>query len=203
MKILAIGAHPDDLEPQIGGTLAKLVSQGGKVLAIAATSTSSGASSSLVRDAEGRAAAKCLGASYLSLGLSPNEFNYSREFIGVVDQLFSSEKPDLVFCVNEKDSHHEHQAIAKCVRSASRKNCFSLVSINQAFPGGVASFSYNYWSDVSAFHESKVRSIMCYESQVAKYGEAWIEAIIARDKQWGFNISSGYAEVANIEKWIS
>ena len=128
MKILAIGAHPDDLEPQIGGTLTKFVSQGAKVVSVTGTSTSTGASNSQVRDAEGKAAANCLGASYLSLGLSPHEFTYSREFIGIVDQLFSSERPDLVFCVNEKDSHHEHQAIAKCVRSASRKNCFSLVS---------------------------------------------------------------------------
>jgi len=203
MKILAIGAHPDDLEPQIGGTLAKFVSQGAKVVSVTGTSTSTGALDSLARDAEGKAAANCLGASYLSLGLSPHEFTYSREFIEIVDQLFISEKPDLVFCVNEKDSHHEHQAIAKCVRSASRKNCFSLVSLNQAFPGGVASFSYNYWSDISAFHEAKVRAVMCYESQVAKYGEAWLEAIIARDKQWGFNIGCSFAEVANIDKWIS
>ncbi|MDA0345265.1 MAG: PIG-L family deacetylase [Proteobacteria bacterium] len=203
MKILAIGAHPDDLEPQIGGTLAKFVSQGAKVLSVSATSTSTGASSSLARDAEGKAAANCLGASYLSLGLSPHEFTYSRNFIGIVDQLFSSEKPDLVFCVNEKDSHHEHQAISKCVRSASRKNCFSLVSLNQAFPGGVNTFSYNYWSDISAFNEVKVRAVMCYESQIAKYGEAWLEAVIARDKYWGYTIGCSFAEVANIDKWIS
>ena len=203
MKVLAIGAHPDDLEPQIGGTLAKLVSQGAEVVSVAATSTSSGAESALVRDAEAGNAARCLGASFISLGLSPHEFTYSREFIGEVDRLFATEEPNLVFCVNERDSHHEHQAIAKCVRSASRKNCFSLLSLNQAFPGGVATFSYNYWSDISAFQKSKVRAVMCYESQIAKYGVEWIEAIIARDRQWGFNIGCSYAEVANIDKWIT
>ena len=50
MKIVATGAHPDDIEPQIGGTLAKFAAEGAEVLLVAATSTSTGASSVNVRD---------------------------------------------------------------------------------------------------------------------------------------------------------
>ena len=46
MKVLAIGAHPDDIEPQVGGTLAKLASDGAEVLLVAAATTSTGAFSS-------------------------------------------------------------------------------------------------------------------------------------------------------------
>ena len=74
MKILAIGAHPDDIEPQIGGTLAKLSNEGADILTVAATSTSTGASSSITRDDEAEKAAKCLGASFLSLGISQDIF---------------------------------------------------------------------------------------------------------------------------------
>lgn len=203
MKILAIGAHPDDIEPQIGGTLAKFAAEGAEVLLIAATSTSTGASSVKARDEEGQRAAKCISAKYLSLGIDPNEFMYSRKFIAIFDELFLSEMPNLVFSVNHKDSHHEHQYVSQCIRSASRKNTFSLVSLNQAFPGGVGSHSHNYYSDISNFHEAKVRAVMCYESQIKKYGQAWLEAIVARDRGWGFNIGSAYAEVAHIDKWIS
>ena len=202
MKIIAIGAHPDDIEPQIGGTLAKFAAEGAEVLLVAATSTSTGASSVNVRDDEGRRAAKCIGAKYLSLGVDPNEFMYSRKFISVFDELFLSEMPSLVFSVNVKDSHHEHQFVSQCVRSASRKNNFSLISLNQAFPGGVGSHSHNYYSDISDFHKAKVKAVMCYESQIEKYGPSWLDAIIARDRSWGFNLGSTYAEVAHIDKWI-
>ena len=203
MKILAIGAHPDDIEPQIGGTLAKLSNEGADILTVAATSTSTGASSSITRDDEAEKAAKCLGASFLSLGISQDIFCFSRQYISVFDDLFKIEKPNMVFTVNAMDSHHEHQFVSQCIRSASRKNSFSLISLNQAFPGGVGAHSHNYFSDISNFHKQKMNSIRCYESQVTKYGQEWLDAIEARDKSWGFNLGCEFAEVANIDKWIS
>ncbi len=202
MKILAIGAHPDDIEPQIGGTLAKLANDGAKILTVATTATSTGASSVDFRDEEARKAAACLGASFLSLGIPQDEFTFSRNYISTFDDLFSAEKPDMVFTVNAMDSHHEHQFVSQCIRSASRKNSFSLISLNQAFPGGVGAHSHNYFSNISDFHKIKIESVKCYESQVAKYGQDWLDAIAARDRSWGFNLGCMYAEVANIDKWI-
>ena len=46
-------------------------------------------------------------------------------------------------------------------------------------------------------------AVRCYESQVDKYGQQWLDAIEARDKSWGFNLGCEFAEVANIDKWIS
>lgn len=203
MKIIAMGAHPDDIEAQIGGTLAKLANDGAEVLLVAATATSTGALSSDLRDDESRRAAKCIGANFLSLGISPDEFAYSRKYISIFDDLFVSEKPNMVFSVNAMDSHHEHQFVAQCTRSASRKNSFSLVSLNQAFPGGVGAHSHNYFSNISDFHKQKMEAVMCYESQVKKYGQQWLDAIEARDKSWGFNLGCSHAEVANIDKWIT
>ena len=69
--------------------------------------------------------------------------------------------------------------------------------------GGAGSHSHNYYSDISNFHESKVKAVMCYESQIKKYVQAWLEAITARDRGLSFNIGSTFAEVAHIDKWIS
>jgi len=202
MKILAIGAHPDDIEPQIGGTLAKFAHEGAEILTVAATATSTGASSVNYRDDEAKRASKCLGANFISLGIPQNDFTFSRKYISTFDELFSLEKPDMVFTVNAMDSHHEHQFVSQCIRSASRKNSFSLISLNQAFPGGVGAHSHNYFSDISDFHDTKMKAIRCYESQIKKYGQDWLDAIEARDRSWGFNLGCVYAEVANIDKWI-
>jgi LmbE family N-acetylglucosaminyl deacetylase len=203
MKILAVGAHPDDIEAQIGGTIAKLGNGGAKTLLVAATATSTGASSSELRDNEARRAAKCIGSNFISLGISPDEFSFSRKYISIFDDLFDAEKPDVVFTVNAMDSHHEHQFVSQCIRSASRKNTFSLISLNQAFPGGVGAHSYNYFSNISDFYKQKMEAVMCYESQIKKYGQQWIESIESRDRSWGFNFGCSHAEVANIDKWIT
>lgn len=202
MKILAFGAHPDDIEPQIGGTLAKYVSRGADVTNVIITSTSTGAASNKSRDEEGRRAASTLGASYLSLGMSQNDFQYNRESVSIVSELIDKENPQLVFCVSNKDSHQDHQIVANIVKSATRKNTCSLVYLNQAFPGGVASFPHNFFSDITGFEQKKIESIMCFESQIVKYGEEWLESIIARDKYWGFNFKKQFVEVGDIFKWL-
>ena len=45
---------------------------------------------------------------------------------------------------------------------------------------------------------------MQYESQIKKYGDQWVEAVIARDKKAGDSISeTKFAEAHFIEKWIT
>lgn len=201
-KILAIGAHPDDLEPQIGGVLAKLKFNGASVLNVTAVITGTGANN-VVRHAEGKAAANKLGAGYLCLDQEQDNFSYNRHTIKLFDELFEIEKPDLVFHVSPYDSHNDHQTVANCVKSASRKNKFSIISLNQAFPGGITPISLNYFNDISDFLDIKRAAVECYVSQIEKYGTSWLESIIARDKYWGFNLSCLAAEAASVEKWIN
>lgn len=201
-KVLAIGAHPDDLEPQIGGVLAKLKFDGASVLNVTAVITGTGANTD-IRHAEGKAAAGKLGAEYVCLEQEQESFFFNRKTIQLFDELFEIEKPDLVFHVSPFDSHNDHQTVANCIKSASRKNKFSVISLNQAFPGGIAPIGLNYFSDISNFSNLKRAAIECYVSQIEKYGETWIESILARDKYWGFNLNCAAAEAATVVKWIT
>lgn len=202
MKVLAFGAHPDDIEPQIGGTLAKLNSEGSDVTVITATATSTGAANASQRELEGRNAAKVIGSKYIGLGIDQKIFSFNRESISIFDELIKIESPDLVFTVSDKDSHHEHQFVYNCVKSASRKNTFSVITLSQAFPGGIGLHQYNYFTNISDFQKIKMKAIQEYESQISKYGNEWIEAIISRDKMWGFNINCSYAECGFVNKWV-
>lgn len=202
MKILAFGAHPDDIEPQIGGTLAKLSNNGAEVLNVIVTQTGTGADN-LKRESEGRAAASILGVNYTSMNISQEDFSYSRVYIQEIDKLISIEKPEMVFTTNPNDSHNDHTNVAKCIMSCGRKNNFSIIFNNQAIPGGINATKLNYFSDITDFMQLKTESIMCYESQIKKYGDDWQEAIIGRDKYWGFNLNCKYAEAAYVKKWIT
>lgn len=202
MKVLAIGAHPDDVEPQIGGTLAKINSSGGETTVAIVTETATGAKTSGHRNQEGEAAAKILGASFVSLGLSQLDEISFRSLVNLVDELIAHESPSTIFCVNPSDSHQDHQRVAKAVRASARNNQTSLIYLNQALPGGINCPNLNYFSDISDFQQIKMDSLACYASQINKYGDSWIDAIEARDKFWGFNIGAAFAEAAFIEKYL-
>ena len=203
MKIIAFGAHPDDLEPQIGGSVAKFVHEGAKVTLVTCTLTSTGAQSSSTRQEEGRRAAKILGSEFIGMGIKEEELAFNRQLINQIDEIINVINPDIVFTVSGEDSHQDHQSVYQSVISASRKNSFSLVSLGQVLPGGIGKHKLNYFNDISDFIKTKQEAMMQYESQIKKYGDQWVEAVIARDKSWGFNIGTKFAEAHFIEKWIT
>src|SRR2546422_5040000 len=81
MKVLAVGAHPDDLEILCGGTLARFVAEGHEVVMCNATLGNRGSyihtseEIARIRLAEARRAAEIAGAEHVTLGLSDTEVN--------------------------------------------------------------------------------------------------------------------------------
>src|SRR2546430_697629 len=76
MRVLAIGAHPDDLEAHCGGTLARYVAEGHEVVMCHASAGDHGADGEVgaslaeLRTGEARRAAAIAGAEHATLGLS-------------------------------------------------------------------------------------------------------------------------------------
>ena len=83
MRVLAVGAHPDDLEILCGGTLALYAGAGHEVVACHATTGDMGSfvhgreEISKLRLAEAEDAARTIGAEHVTLGLSDGEVNAS------------------------------------------------------------------------------------------------------------------------------
>ena len=81
MRVLAVGAHPDDLEILCGGTLARFVQEGHEVVMCHATRGDRGSfvhtseEIARIRGAEARRAAEICGAEYATLGFSDGEIN--------------------------------------------------------------------------------------------------------------------------------
>ena len=75
MNVLAIGCHPDDLEINCGGTLAKCVKRGDKVTMVTLANGSAGhkvytkEEIVAIRLEEAKKAAAVIGAEYICLGL--------------------------------------------------------------------------------------------------------------------------------------
>ena len=201
-NVVAIGAHPDDIEPQIGGTLLRYHSNGDRVYVIILTDTETDAVTSTSRNQEAKEGALALGAHFISVNINQNKFLESRENIRKLDKILKEIKPNIVFTMSANDSHNDHRTTFDIVYSASRKNNFSLIEVAQAIPGGVNPQQYNFFSIIDGFEEQKYDAVRAHRSQMNKYGPKWLEAIKARDRAWGYHFDAEFAEVGKIIKWI-
>src|SRR5579864_8688621 len=120
MNVLAIGAHPDDIELGCGGLLIKGARQKHNIFMY--TLTRGGASG----DPEQRTkelvrSARFIGAKDLliddfedtKLTVGPELINHLESYINKVD-------PDIIFTHSHKDVHHDHRAIAVSTVEAAR-----------------------------------------------------------------------------------
>lgn len=200
MNILVIAAHPDDIEPQMGGTIAKRIHQGHKVIMVLLTQT--GGEIKHIRNKEAENAAKILGAELLQLNYSQDDFAYNRALICVIDELIKKYNPREIFTMANTDSHQDHKIVSKSVVSSCRKNNIDLYFFETVIPGGIAieEEKYNYFVDITETMELKMKSVKAHESQVEKFGIGWLEAIEGRSKFRGFQMNAKYAEAFTVGK---
>src|SRR5438445_12730277 len=125
MRVLAIGAHPDDLEILCGGTLARFAARGDAVTMLVMTDGSAGhaeigtAELAVIREREARAAAALIGADFVWLGL-PDEFVFNEEPTRrrLLDAIRGG-RPDLILTHDPDDYHPDHRATRRAVFDAS------------------------------------------------------------------------------------
>jgi LmbE family N-acetylglucosaminyl deacetylase len=124
MNILAVGAHPDDIEIQCAGTLVMYVKQGHKVFMAVATNGNMGNYDTLpdelagIREAEFREACEVIGATPIWMGY-PDELleNTIQTRLVFVDML-RSVNPDLVITHGANDYHPDHRVTYQLVWDA-------------------------------------------------------------------------------------
>ena len=125
MRILAVGAHPDDLEILCSGTLARYVAQGHHVIMAHVCRGDKGHSEishhevGEIRDREAQAAAEVIGAEAMALGLPDCELYVNDETMQRVVDLIRIAKPDLIITHHPDDYHSDHNAVTKLVVDAS------------------------------------------------------------------------------------
>ena len=126
MRVLAVGAHPDDLEILCGGTLARYVREGHEVVMCNVALGNRGSFEhtseeiAAIRAAEASQASALIGAERVSLGLADGEIyaGDSRHRLLMVD-LIRQARPDLVLTHAPNDYMADHNEVSKLVFDAS------------------------------------------------------------------------------------
>lgn len=180
LDILAIGAHPDDVELGCGATIAKEISNGKKVGILDLTRGELGTRGSAeIRDVEAANAAKILGVSmrhnleFLD-GFFVNNAAAQLEVIKIIRKY----KPEIVLCNAIDDRHIDHGKGSQLASDA----CFlsGLPKIETIHEGNHQKawrpkhvYHYIQWKniepdfvvDVTGFIDKKQAAVFAYESQ--------------------------------------
>lgn len=125
MRVLAVGAHPDDLEILCSGALARCVARSDQVVMAHACIGDKGHSEiphsevAVVRDKEATAAAEAIGAESMSLGFADGQLYVNEDNMRRFVDMIRVARPDLIITHHPDDYHGDHNAVTKLVLDAS------------------------------------------------------------------------------------
>lgn len=164
MNILAVGAHPDDIEIGCGGTLLRYAQSGHNVSLLVLTDGSYGGDPA-VRMAEQDNVAKFIGAREIFWGgFRDTELVDNRELINKIDEVINKAKPDVVFLNYFADVHQDHRAASEAGISATRyikEVLFYEVPTTQRFDPDI-------FVDIRDVLDKKLKLLELHASQVDK-----------------------------------
>lgn len=194
--ILAIGAHPDDIEFGCGGTLAKLYAEGNQIN-ILTLSLGHYGGDPLIRKAEAYNAAKLQGAK-LYLGNFPDtKISNGIETIQFIEDVVQKVKPTHVYTHSICDSHQDHRSTFQATVIACRSvfNLFSYLS-----PSSTVDFRPNIFINIDHYIDKKLEIIALYKSQRSTKPYLQPEIVVATAKYWGRFCNYSLAEPMEVIK---
>jgi N-acetylglucosamine malate deacetylase 1 len=201
---IVFGAHPDDIEIGMAGTVAKLGKLGYDVKLVIANTPDHPKGMVDVRKTESKNAAKIMGCDPPEfLDLKCSEYIFNRTLVGRLDKIIEKHKPEVVFTQWVGDSHQDHQILTRCVLAASRR-IDNVLMYETTVPSLITDvpFGPRMYVDISPTIEIKRKAVECHQTQAKLYGPLWIKAIIGRSAFRGFQIRKPYAEVFEVTKIV-
>lgn len=198
MKILAIGAHFDDVELGCGGTLVNHLNKGDDITILVVTKsgyiskTTNHIRESNVAYEEGKKSADLLQANLITGNFETLNLTASRELINYLCEQIQSINPQIVYTHYVGDQHLDHQAVAIASLIATRtvKKVLSYISnIYDTSP----TFSPNYIVDISNTFERKMELIDCFESERDTH-MSWKKQLEVLNGMYGIKIGKEFAE---------
>lgn len=184
-RVLAIGAHPDDLEYGAGGFLARLARQGAQVTALVASVPT------LVeeRTREAQAGAAALGVTLRILGGGRLEDRPNYAVVAQLDAIVTELRPDLVITHGDQDAHFDHGMVHRATISALRRWPCSLL----AYATNPAAKLGTLFADITETIEQKLEAIRAHRTQLGdKATESARELARAMGRLSGYEFAECY-----------
>lgn len=212
LDFLAFGAHPDDVEIGMAGTIAKHIALGKRFGICDLTKAELSSNGTvLIRQKEANRADEILGTDVrYNLSFPDRGLQYSEQKIKEIVTIIRETKPKTIFIPYPEDRHPDHGACSKLVEeaifSAGIRNYMPELKHHKTVD--VYYYMINGFHkptitvDITDYIEAKINALKAYESQFTpgENGEKtpltddYIDAVIARERLLGKEVGVKYAE---------
>lgn len=192
-NVLAVGAHPDDIELGCGATLLAHHAAGDAVTMLVMTNGQNGAGDAATvagRRAEQEAAAALLGARLRWGGLVDCAVDADVTTIAIIEDAIAATAADIVYVHAPNDAHQDHRAIAAATLSAARR----LPSVLHYQSPSTQAFTPSVFVDVTTHLAGKIAALRTHTSQLQLSATVDLDAVEATARYWGFQARLGAAE---------
>lgn len=198
MNVLAIGAHPDDIELGCGGTLLAHARRGDRVTLLVMTTGERGPQASQPRVVEQEDAARLLGAELIWGGFEDGAVPEGRPAVDLIQDVVRQFGHDIVYTHCPRDSHQDHRATGTASLAACRRSQRVLLYEAPTTCG----FRPTVYVDINGLLEDKVDLVRAHVSQVLKNGLVDLEALEAQARYRGFQSRIRCAEAFEAERFV-
>lgn len=191
-RVLAVMAHPDDVEILVGGTLHLLVDAGWQAGIVTMTAGNCGSDASRTQDEiarirldEAQQAADSIGAWYACAGLMDIEVFANAHSVRCIVELMRRFRPDVVITHSPSDYMLDHEETSRIVRGAvfaAAVPLYRTLQVPPAEPAAATPALYyadpvegidpmgrriypDFYIDISSRIEEKRRMLSCHASQ--------------------------------------
>jgi LmbE family N-acetylglucosaminyl deacetylase len=206
-KIMAIGAHLDDIEITCGGMLADAANNSLSVKMLVLSDSSyiyyDGRPGRVREQAlqEGHQAADILGAEIEVLDFPNKDIPYNSSVIQSIEKSVNEYAPNLIITHWVHDIHPDHRNTALSTLAACRYHN-NILMFEPMMPTGRSyqGFRAQLYYPVSEYGlKKKIESLKAHESEFLKYGESfYINGVTSRGIHRGFEIHADHAECFEI-----
>jgi len=214
LHILAFGAHADDVEIGMAGTIAKLASEGKRIGICDLTDADLSSNGNvMLRKEEARLAAEILDVPVrTSLCFPDRGLILNEDYIRKIADVIRTYKPQVVFAPYFEDRHPDHGNCARLVEEAvfsagikkyKTDECNDPHRVEKMYYYMINGFhNPDFTIDISTFIEKKLEALRAYKSQF-EYTEqsyktplvnGYIETVEARERMFGKMVGVTYAE---------
>ena len=224
VDILALGAHPDDVECSAAGVILKHIAMGRTVAIADLTAGETGNyGDAESRKHEAESASEILGIKYREqLGLPDGALENNETSRLKLIYAIRTYRPEIVLCNAVYDRHPDHSVAAKLAADA----CYlSGLKKKETFIDGVAQDAWrpkavyhyvqdfyiepDFVTDISEYMDKKIEAILAFRSQFSKSDISkpnsnlgLIDHIKSTNSLYGSHINAAYAEGFTVNRYL-
>jgi LmbE family N-acetylglucosaminyl deacetylase/CheY-like chemotaxis protein len=192
--ILAIGAHPDDVEIGCGGSLIRHKQEGASVIVLTLSGGESGGASWQRRE-ESSKSAQLMGAILRIKDLPDTRITNGPETIKLIEEAVQEFRVSHVYMHSANDAHQDHRnthaaAVVAC-RRVPNVLCYQS-------PSTTVEFRPTLFTEISGTIEQKLDAIAQFESQTPKCPYLAPDLIMSTARYWGRFSGYGRAEAFEV-----